>query len=179
MDVRLRAAGCADAEAVATLLIDTRAVFMPYAPAAHTEAEIRAWVRGTLIPAGGVVVAEAADGVVGVMATSATRVDSWIDQMAVTPACVGRGIGSRLLAHALRTLPPPVRLWTFQANMGARRFYARHGFVAVASTDGRGNEERCPDVRYEYADAGSATTRSTPARAPRSPAAPARRRSCG
>jgi hypothetical protein len=42
-----------------------------------------------------------------------------------------------------------VRLWCFQANSGARRFYERHGFVAVEFTDGHDNEEGCPDVLYE------------------------------
>ena len=34
-------------------------------------------------------------------------------------------------------------------NTDARRFYERHGFTAVASSDGSDNEEREPDVRYE------------------------------
>jgi putative acetyltransferase len=42
-----------------------------------------------------------------------------------------------------------LRLWTFQRNAGARRFYERNGFAAVELTDGLGNEEREPDVRYE------------------------------
>ena len=54
-----------------------------------------------------------------------------------------------LLAHAMRTLELPIRLYTFQANVGARRFYERHGFVAIEFTDGHANEERCPDVLYE------------------------------
>jgi hypothetical protein len=41
-------------------------------------------------------------------------------------------------------------LWTFQTNTGARRFYERHGFVAVDETDGSANEERAPDVRYAW-----------------------------
>ncbi|MGE3511045.1 MAG: histone acetyltransferase, partial [Vicinamibacterales bacterium] len=31
-----------------------------------------------------------------------------------------------------------------------RVFYERHGFVAVAFGDGSGNEERCPDILYEW-----------------------------
>jgi hypothetical protein len=39
-------------------------------------------------------------------------------------------------------------LWTFQVNGPARRFYERHGFIAVERTDGHGNEEREPDIGY-------------------------------
>jgi GNAT superfamily N-acetyltransferase len=76
--------------------------------------------------------------------------------MAVDPAWVGRGIGAVLLAHALRSLAPPVRLYTFQANAGARRFYERHGFAAIEFSDGQANEERRPDVLYEFAAPGNA-----------------------
>ncbi len=47
-----------------------------------------------------------------------------------------------------RHLPRPIRLYCFHANTGARAFYERHGFKAVAFSDGSTNEERCPDVLY-------------------------------
>lgn len=74
--------------------------------------------------------------------------------MSVSPALVGCGIGSRLLSHALRDVCKPVRLYTFQANLPARRFYERHHFRAVQFGDGQDNEERCPDALYERAPAG-------------------------
>lgn len=121
---------------------------MPYAPSPHADDEVRAWVAGELLPGGGVTVATIDQAVVAAMALDASR-GGWIHQMAVDPRWVGQGIGSVLLRHALETLPRPVRLYTFQANTGARRFYERHGFVAVRFTDGRENEEQCPDVLYE------------------------------
>lgn len=150
MNVHLRAASEADAQTVATILISTRAEFMPYAPAAHSDEEIRDWVLTQLIPGGGVTVAVDDDFVVGVIATSTDDHCSWVKQMAVAPERVGNGVGSMLLAEALRTLAPPVRLYTFQANVGARSFYERHGFVAIELTDGQSSEERCPDVLYEH-----------------------------
>jgi ribosomal protein S18 acetylase RimI-like enzyme len=43
-----------------------------------------------------------------------------------------------------------LQLWTFQANEPAQRFYERHGFVDAERTDGAGNEERAPDIRYQW-----------------------------
>jgi GNAT superfamily N-acetyltransferase len=145
----LRPATLADAPRVASILIRTRAEFMPYAPSAHSDEELREWVVSQLLPSGGVVVAEIDGSVVAAMHSEEADGSSWLTQMAVHPELVGKGIGSLLLAHALRTLPLPIRLYTFQANAGARRFYERHGFRAIEFTDGRGNEEQCPDVLYE------------------------------
>ena len=145
----LRASTDADAPRVASLLIDTRSAFMPFAPSAHSTDEVREWVASGLLPSGGVVVAEIDGQVIAAMHMERADSASWITQMAVDPALVGHGIGTLLLDHALRVLPLPIRLYTFQANVGARRFYERHGFSALEFTDGQGNEERCPDVLYE------------------------------
>ena len=130
----LRSATDSDASRVADLLIDTRSRFMPYAPSAHPAAKVREWVASYLVPTGGVVVAELNGRVVAAMATEPSAGISWITQMAVDPELVRQGIGSSLLVHALRTLPPPIRLYTFQANAGARRFYERHGFSPIEFT---------------------------------------------
>jgi GNAT superfamily N-acetyltransferase len=145
----LRVAVPADATRVADILIEARAAFMPYAPSAHSDNDVRAWVREQLLPAGGATVAVVSGRVVGVIAVSQDSAHSWINQMSLEPQVVGQRIGSALLAHAMAVLPRPVRLYTFQANTGARRFYERHGFVPIAFTDGAANEERCPDVLYE------------------------------
>lgn len=149
--VALRPARAADATAVAEVLILSRRALMPFAPAVHGDGETLAWVSSTLVPAGGVTVAEFEGRVVGVLAVSLRPPASWIDQLYVHPAHVGAGVGSALLAQALAVLPRPVRLHTFQANLAARAFYERHGFAAVGFSDGEANEERCPDVLYERA----------------------------
>ena len=149
MNVTLRPATAADAPRIASLLIDTRSAFMPYAPSAHPDAELHEWVARRLVPSGGVTVAEIGGRVVAAMAIEQARSACWITQMAVDPALVGQGVSSLLLAHALSTVARPIRLYTFQANAGARRFYERHGFRAIELTDGQSNEERCPDVLYE------------------------------
>lgn len=149
MPVTLRSAVAADADGISRILISVRSAFMPYAPLVHSNDEVRSWVDAFLIPSG-VIIAEAQGVPVGVMAIERELSCSWITQMAVDPRHVGQGIGSLLLEHAFDVLPLPIRLCTFQANAGARRFYERHGFRAIALTDGRGNEEHCPDVLYEF-----------------------------
>lgn len=152
MKVSLRPATTADATRVADILIESRSAFMPYAPSAHSEEEVRAWVREQLVPGGGVTVAVRDARLVGVVALSHDGEYGWVNQMFVDPGHVGLGIGSALLAHTVESLTSPIRLYTFQANVGARRFYERHGFNAIELTDGSTNEERCPDVLYERRD---------------------------
>ncbi len=152
--LRLRPGEPSDHQRIADIIVRGRAAFMSYAPSAHPEGEVRAWVQRRLLPAGGVTVATLDAAVVGVLAVSRGAGYGWIEQMYVDPPLVGRAIGSALLAHALAVLPPPIRLYTFQANAGARRFYERNGFRAIAFTDGRGNEEEVPDVLYERAHPG-------------------------
>ena len=71
----------------------------------------------------------------------------WIDQLYVLPEVQGRGVGSELLQVAKRGFNR-LQLWTFQRNLGARRFYEARGFALVEETDGAGNEEKEPDARY-------------------------------
>ncbi len=61
----------------------------------------------------------------------------------------GRGIG-RLLLDAAKARSARLDLWCFQANTGARRFYAREGFAEVEWSDGAGNDEGLPDVRLTW-----------------------------
>jgi GNAT superfamily N-acetyltransferase len=69
--------------------------------------------------------------------------------MVTALASSGRGLGSRLLDVAKSVYPEGLDLWAFPANTGARRFYERHGFVAIAWTEGD-NEEGAPVVRYHW-----------------------------
>lgn len=150
MPYTVRPATPQDAPAVAAVLCDSRAEFVAYAPMAHTRQDVQRWMAEVLIPGGGVHVATIGVRVVAMLAASCAPGASWIEQLYVQPGYTGRGLGARLLEAAHAMLEPPIRLHTFQANAGARRFYERHGYVAVAFTDGSGNEERCPDVLYEW-----------------------------
>ena len=74
-----------------------------------------------------------------------------LDHLYIRPGRTGRGIGSRFVGLAKSLRPARLDLYTFQVNGGARRFYERHGFVAIWFGDGSANEERQPDVRYHWA----------------------------
>jgi ribosomal protein S18 acetylase RimI-like enzyme len=74
---------------------------------------------------------------------------TWIDQLYVHPDFVSHGIGAALLASVISSDAKSIRLYTFEQNTRARLFYERRGFVAIAFSDGHGNEEKCPDVLYE------------------------------
>lgn len=113
-------------------------------PVAHTEESVREWWSVVLPRRDEIWVAERAGETVGVLAL---RRPDWLDQLYVVGPASRRGVGSALLEVARRELGGQLQLWTFQANAGARRFYERHGFVAVEQTDGD-NEEGAPDVRY-------------------------------
>ena len=138
----------AEADATATMYLESRRAMLPDLRDPHTEAETRAWMRDTAFTRYSVRLADVDGEIVGF----ATRDGAWLMQLYVKPGWTGRRIGSRLLATMLAdaaAASPVLRLYTFARNAGARRFYERHGFVAVAFGDGTGNEEREPDVRYE------------------------------
>jgi putative acetyltransferase len=75
--------------------------------------------------------------------------EGWVDHLYVLPSHQARGLGGRLLEVA-KDHYPELRLWTFQRNAPARRFYEARGFAAIETTDGSGNDEREPDVLYGW-----------------------------
>lgn len=151
MTVDLRAATAVDSARIAEILLASRKAFLPYAQSPHSDDEVRAWVRDELLAAQQVHVALVQRQIVGVLALAQIQGVSWLTQLYLDPLFVGQGIGSRLLTRAVATAPRPIRLYTFQQNLGARRFYERNGFVPMELSDGSSNEERCPDVLYELA----------------------------
>lgn len=146
----LRLAVAADAQSVADVYLASRRRFLPFAPMAHPEEDVRRWVADRLIPSGDVTVAVRGGRVVGLMHLALEDGVSWIELLYLAPDATGQGIGSEMVAFAKSKLPAPIRLYTFQENTPARRFYEQHGFQAIAFSDGTSNEEKCPDVLYEF-----------------------------
>ena len=145
-----RAATRADAEAISEVYMTSRNRFLPYAPIAHTAEDVRHWIGQQLIPHADVSVACVDNEIVGLLVLTRTEMTGWIDQLYLHPRSMGQGIGTQFIEQAKTKLGSPIRLYTFQANEGARRFYERHGFKAIAYSDGAENEEQCPDVLYEW-----------------------------
>ena len=73
-----------------------------------------------------------------------------LSHLFVHPDEIGTGVGHALFEHVQTLRPDGFDFWVFQQNERARRFYEAHGAVAVEFTDGSANEEKTPDVRYEW-----------------------------
>jgi GNAT superfamily N-acetyltransferase len=143
--MRIRPAALGDTEAVESVFLAAAASFT-YLPKLHTEAETRAFVRDVLLPNNEVWVAEEAGRVIGFAGLG----DDCLRHLYVETEEQNQGVGTALLTAAKKRRPAGLRLWVFQKNLGARRFYERHGFTLVRLTDGEDNEEREPDALYEW-----------------------------
>jgi GNAT superfamily N-acetyltransferase len=143
----IRRAVSAESDRVADLIFRVREQSIgDIPPGLHPMHDMRTWMSRIVFATDEVWVAVGEGHPVGVLILS--RPD-WIEHLYIDAAHTGRGLGSRLVDLAKAELGGRVQLWTFQSNTGARRFYERHGFVAVETTDGN-NEEGEPDVRYVY-----------------------------
>jgi GNAT superfamily N-acetyltransferase len=142
----IRRALPAEADSLAALWLRCRAASVPsIPPAVHTGEEVRRWFKEIILPSSEVRVADREGDVKALMVLD----HEWIEQLYVDPVSTGSGIGDALLEYATSLRPTGLKLWTFQSNLGARRFYEAHGFVATVSTMGE-NEGQAPDVCYEW-----------------------------
>ncbi|MEO8290357.1 MAG: GNAT family N-acetyltransferase [Gaiellaceae bacterium] len=143
--MKIRPVEPGDTEAVADVFL-AAAAEMTYLPELYTEAETRTFIRDVLLPNNEVWVAEEGGRVIGFAGLG----EDSVRHLWVQPEAQNRGVGTALLALAKERRPGGLQLWVFQRNVGARRFYERHGFTLAKRTDGRRNEEREPDALYEW-----------------------------
>jgi GNAT superfamily N-acetyltransferase len=138
----------AECDAVSALFLASRRAALPTLREVHSDAETYAWMREIVFPRYSVWLADVDGEIVGF----AARDGAWLIHLYIKPGWTGQGIGKRLLdviVSEAATRTNVLRLHTFARNAGARQFYERHGFVAVAFGDGTANQEGEPDVLYE------------------------------
>lgn len=136
-----------DLDELAEFYLNTREYFSDVIPSIVGSAEsVRTWLANRLASQDEVWLAHDDLGLAALMILE----PGWIDQLYVRPDLVRRGIGSNLVNFAKSRLPDGIQLWTFQSNSPAQKFYEKHGFVAVEFTDGQSNQEKAPDIRYQW-----------------------------
>ena len=146
--IKLRPAQSADAPVIAELFAASRRDALPYLPELHTDDDTRDHFANVVMTRCAVWLAEENKRVVGFMAWNSTS--GYIDHLYVLPDFYRRGVGTHLLDKAKELSGGKILLYAFQRNERARAFYEHHGFRATWFGDGAENEEREPDVLYEW-----------------------------
>ena len=143
----IRRATAADADTIADVYLRSRAgAGDAIPPGIHPPDDVHRFVAEVVVVEREPWLAVDADGTaLGVLVLEHDDLD-WLW---VVPEAQGRGVGTALLHHAQARRPGGLALWVFASNAPARRFYERHGWRAVRTTDGD-NEEGAPDVRYVW-----------------------------
>ncbi len=75
--------------------------------------------------------------------------DAMVNHLYLLPESSGRGIGGELLQLAKQGRGT-LRLWAFQRNEMAKKFYIKHNFRVIKQTDGADNEAKEPDILFEW-----------------------------
>jgi ribosomal protein S18 acetylase RimI-like enzyme len=153
--IRITEAAPSDAAELAAIHIAARRDAMPYLPTLHSDEDTVRWfvARLSQIPAA-FRVARTDQDIVGYCVLH----DGQLEDLYVRPDHQGRGVGSALLDAAKSSGPHKIVLSTFQQNTKARAFYEARGFREIGRSDGD-NEERLPDIQYEWDGTVTRTTR--------------------
>lgn len=141
MKLKVRPARADEAAACAEIHILARRA-MTYLPQdLHSDEETREWMRRVIFAGQEVLVAEGDGRIAGFLSLEGDLVSN----LYVRPEAQSGGLGAALLAAAKARRPDGLRLWVFEPNRRAIRFYEREGFRTLERTDGQGNEEKVPD----------------------------------
>jgi GNAT superfamily N-acetyltransferase len=145
--IELRRATANDADAAAAVFTESRRdAGGAIPPSVHTPEDDRWFVREVLIGERETWIAIEGSQILGLLTLHA----DFIDQLYVASTVQGCGHGTRFVELAKKLRPDGLQLWAFASNRAAQAFYMKHGFVEVERTDGAGNEEKAPDIRYVW-----------------------------
>lgn len=119
----------------------------PWMPRCHSRDLVERHIRHTVLARRQTLIAERAARPCGFLAVDPA--EAMVTALYVDHASQNEGLGTRLVEAAKARWPDGLRLWVFVANIGARRFYERHGFRQIDQSDGD-NEEGLPDLLYQW-----------------------------
>jgi GNAT superfamily N-acetyltransferase len=143
-EIVFRPATAEDANHIAHILRVGLTYILPDLPALHTREEDIGFVTDSL---------KEYEAVVAVRDTTPIGFiifkEDWISHLYILPEFHRMGIGTTLVSFATEKYSH-LQLWTFQRNAQARRFYEKHGFISTTFTNGESNEEKEPDMMYEW-----------------------------
>ena len=145
-ELKVRRAEFKDADAIATIHERARREAMPWLAVVRSALETRGYIARVLLKKEDVYVAIDAGKIVGYGAWR----DGRLSHLYVHPSSQRRGVGTLLFKQATRAMPAGFSFWVFKRNAAGRAFYEKLGCTLVRETDGRGNEEREPDVEYRW-----------------------------
>ncbi|MEE9415432.1 MAG: GNAT family N-acetyltransferase [Acidimicrobiales bacterium] len=144
--LEIRRASATESDEAASLVIRSRHADVSTIPhLIHSNDEVLEWFQEVVMANQQVWVAVVEQTLIGTLVLTA----GWIEQLYVDPLWMNQGVGTALLGRAKQESPDGLELWTFESNVGAQRFYERHGFTETDRTSGD-NEEGAPDIKFRW-----------------------------
>lgn len=145
-DLVIRRAAENELVEIAKLFRLSRSVCLPFLPTLHTPQEDLGFFTHHVFAKQQLYIALDGADIVGLMAIEG----DWLDHLYLHPDHIGKGIGSKLLDQAKVQSDGYLKLYCFVENERGRRFYEERGFIEVSRSDGSINEEKMPDILYEW-----------------------------
>lgn len=144
--IQVRVASTSDIPQVLSLFNSARSK-MTYLPVIHTENETADFIA-KLVKQGNVFVTLDEEKITGFIEFQ----NGWVRHLYISPENQNKGNGKLLLDIAKKDNPHGLKLWVFEQNEGALKFYEREGFkVALKrNMDETDNEEGLPDRLYKW-----------------------------
>lgn len=120
---------------------------MKYLPKIHTYDETKKFIED-LVKSGNTFVIKKENKIVGFIEIE----NEWLHHLYISPIFQNKGYGKMLLDKAKELSPKELRLWVFEDNKNAIKFYQREGFKLEKKRNQKEttNEENLPDRLYSW-----------------------------